>query len=252
LGAQIIFEQVSLQATVGTDSILRHLSFSLNAGSCVAIVGPSGAGKTSLLRLLNRLIEPSSGQIWFEDKALSTWPVIPLRQKIGLVLQESNLLNMKVADALSYPLLLQGMSPDQAMRQVQPWLERLKIPSDWLHKTELELSLGQRQRVALARALLNSPTVLLLDEPTSSQDFGYAQWLMGYLKTLAQETQMTILMVNHQLDLLENWATHALYLEAGQIQQIISPPQAIPWQPIRQAIIDFNQSHAQEWGQDDL
>ncbi len=107
--AQLHLDRVSLSASVGSRYLLKNISFVADAGDRICLIGPSGAGKTSLLRLLNRLSEPSEGTIYLESKDYRTIPVIQLRQQIPLVQQESKLLGMIVKDALAYPLVLKGI-----------------------------------------------------------------------------------------------------------------------------------------------
>ncbi|NEQ30103.1 MAG: ATP-binding cassette domain-containing protein [Leptolyngbya sp. SIO4C5] len=243
--AQLRFEQVSLQATVGQAEILQDLSFSVEAGELVGLVGPSGAGKTSLLRLINRLSDPSQGRIFWEGQDLRQLPVIALRQQIMLVAQEPKLLDMTVEETLWYPLRLRHLARSQAESRIQTWLERLQIPSDWLSRSELELSVGQRQRVAIARALVTEPKILLLDEPTSALDAGNGMRLMNLLQRLAQQ-QTTILIANHQLDLLQPVCSRILHLEQGKIVQDL-PHAAIDWPQLRQAIVQAQQQEEDEW-----
>jgi D-methionine transport system ATP-binding protein len=246
VGAQIEFHQVSLQAPVGLNLILKDLSFTVEKGSLVVLVGVSGAGKTSLLRLLNRLVDPSQGRILWEGQDLKTLPVIRLRQQMALVLQESKLLGMTVEEALCYPNQLRGQSLAEAKRAMQPWLASFSIPNDWLGRREVELSLGQRQRVAIARALVTDPQVLLLDEPTAAQDIGYATQLLQQLVTLSQTQGMTVIMANHQLDLLQSIATQVLHLHQGTLLSN-TPATQVNWQALRQKIIEANEQTLDEW-----
>jgi D-methionine transport system ATP-binding protein len=200
-------------------TLLDDISFNVNKGDIVGIVGASGAGKTTLLRLLNRLINPTKGDIYFQGQNISTIAPIPLRQQIVLVLQESKLLGMTVQQALSYPLTLQKLPPTEIKTRLSTWIERLKIPSDWLELTELQLSVGQRQWVALARALIMQPTVLLLDEPTSALDVGKSEYLLQIFTKLSEENNTTILMVNHQLELVRKFAKKVIYLHQGQLKK---------------------------------
>ena len=228
------FVYVSLRAGVGIGLLLDRVSFAIAPKTRLAIVGPSGAGKTSLLRLMNRLSEPTSGHITYRQQPLSQYPVATLRRQIGLVMQDSKLLGQSVEDALCYPACLQKLDPAKARRALQPWLEQLKIPQDWLGRQELDLSMGQRQRVAIARTLITQPDILLLDEPTSAQDMGYAQHLLTYLAS--PENISTVVMVNHQLDFLADWATHVLYLHQGK-KISYQPVNQVDWLALKQDII---------------
>lgn len=228
------FVDVSLRANVGIGVLLDRVSFAIAPQSRVAVVGPSGAGKTSLLRLINRLSDPTSGVIRYRQRPLPSYGVVQLRQRIGLVLQEPSLLGQSVEAALCYPAQLRGRDVATARRNLQPWLEQLKIPQDWLSRQATELSVGQRQRVAIARTLSTEPDVVLLDEPTAAQDMGYAEHLLTHL-THIQPTS-AIVMVNHQLDLMKTWATHVLELNQGKLSGYQSVDKT-DWDALRSRMI---------------
>ncbi len=229
--------------------LLKQVSFSVQQGDRVAIVGPSGAGKTSLLRLLNRLNEPASGSIYLQGQDIRQIPVRQLRQQVALVLQESKLLGMTVQEALAYPLKLQGMADSTIKQRLGVWIDRLHLPSEWLERTETQLSVGQRQLVAIVRALVSQPQILLLDEPTSALDAGRSHALLQVLQSLSQENQMTILMVNHQLDLTQQFCDRLLYLHQGQLTQDL-PARAVNWVDLRQTLIQAEAEAAREWDDD--
>jgi D-methionine transport system ATP-binding protein len=238
-------EQVSFTAPISSAPLLHDISFQVNRGDRVAIVGASGAGKTTLLRLLNRLHEPTSGAIYLEGKPLRQVRTIDLRRQVVLVPQESKLLGMTVQQAIAYPLVLQQLRPQEIRQRLESWRSRLPIPDDWLDRQELQLSLGQRQWVAIARALVMQPQVLLLDEPTSALDVGNAHHLIDLLIQLAQETQMTILMVNHQLDLAQKFACQVLYLQQGKLLEDTPAPQ-VDWLDLKEKLIQLESSTA-DW-----
>jgi D-methionine transport system ATP-binding protein len=240
-------EQVNLSASVGSQYLLKGISFEVFKGDRVAIVGPSGAGKTSLLRLLNRLSEPTSGSIYLENQEYRQIPVIQLRQQVPLVLQESKLLGMTVREALEYPLVLRGLPRSQIQQRLSYSIEQLHIPEDWLGKTELQLSVGQRQLVAIARALVIQPKILLLDEPTSALDAGRAFRLLEVLTQVATTSQTTILMVNHQLELAQQFCTRVLYLQDGQLVQDVPNSNQMDWQKLRETLIQAETTAAEEW-----
>ncbi len=245
--AQLRLEQVSLSASVGSQHLLKDISFEVFAGDRVAIIGPSGAGKTSLLRLLNRLNEPNTGSIYLEEQDYRQIPAIQLRQQVTLVLQESKLLEMTVRDALQYPLILRDLPRTQIQQRVTYWMDRLHLPEDWLGKTELQLSVGQRQLVAIARALVIQPKILLLDEPTSALDAGRAFHLIEVLIELANSSQTTILMVNHQLELAQQFCTRVLYLQDGRLIQNLPNSSQMDWKKLRETLLQAEAKAAQEW-----
>lgn len=210
------------------------------------MIGPSGAGKTSLLRLLNRLSEPTSGSIYLENQDYRQIPAIQLRRQVMLVPQEPKLLGMTVQQALAYPLTLQKLPPSQIQERLETYREQLHIPAEWLERTELELSVGQRQLVAIARALVIQPKILLLDEPTSALDAGIASHVLGVLADIAQKSEMAVLMVNHQLDMAQLFCTRVLYLQAGQLQQD-APIAQVDWKQLRENLVQAEAQAAQDW-----
>lgn len=248
--AKLRLEQVSLYTSLPGNQqgypILQDISFEVFEGDRFAIVGPSGAGKTYLLRLLNRLCEPTSGKIYLDNQDYHQIPVLQLRTSITLVPQESKLLGMTVKEALAYPLVLRGLPKQTIQQRVSNWIEQLHIPDDWLGRTEVQLSAGQRQLVAIARALVIQPQILLLDEPTSALDAGTASRVMAILIQLAQSHQTTILMVNHQLEMAEMFCTRLLHLMQGRLLANQSASN-VDWAKLRESLIQAEVQEAEEW-----
>lgn len=226
--------------------ILEDISFQVLPGDRITIVGNSGAGKTSLLRLINRLTEPTSGKIYLQNQEYQKIPVIKLRQQVTLVQQESKLLGMTVGEALAYPLVLRGWSQQKIQERVSDWREKLLIPEQWLGRTEVQLSAGERQLIAIARALVIQPQILLLDEPNSTLDVGKSWHLMNILTQLSQTLKTTILMVNHQLDLAQEFSTRLLHLQQGQLLANY-PTDQINWESLKNSLIAAEHQAAEEW-----
>lgn len=248
--AKIRLEQVDLSAKLRPQlqgyPILQDISFEVFPGDRLAIVGPSGAGKTSLLRLINRLSEPTRGKIYLDNQEYSQISPVQLRQEITLVLQESKLLGMTVQQALAYPLVLRGLPPDTIQQRIAHCIAQLHIPEEWLLRTELQLSTGQRQLVAIARAIVIQPQVLLLDEPTSALDVGTAANVIQVLTQLTQTHRTAILMVNNQLDFTQMFCNRLLYLQQGQLitNQTASE---IDWLNLRESLMQAETQAAAEW-----
>ncbi|MBK1987171.1 ATP-binding cassette domain-containing protein [Sphaerospermopsis aphanizomenoides BCCUSP55] len=230
--------------------ILQDISFEVFPGDRITIVGTAGAGKTSLLRLINRLNEPTSGKIYLENQEYHQIPVIKLRQEVTLVQQESKLLGMTVREALAYPLVLRGWSKQKIQEQVGYWQEKLQIPDEWLARTEVQLSAGQKQLVAIARALVIQPKILLLDEPIAALDPGKASRLMYILCELTQAPEQpfktAILMVNHQLDLIQEFCNRLLHLQQGQILAN-QPASQINWHELKASLTQAEHQASEEW-----
>jgi D-methionine transport system ATP-binding protein len=249
--ALLRLEQVSLKTVAshgvnGPPPLLQDISCAIVPGEFVALIGPSGAGKTSLLRLINRLSELSSGSIYLSGQEIRQIPVLQLRQQAVLVAQESRLLGMTVQDALTYPLTLRGLSPQEIRQRIATWTEQLHVPQEWMTHTELQLSVGQRQLVAIARALITQPKLLLLDEPTSALDAGRASHVMGVLRDLITQQQTTILMVNHQLELAKEFCSRVLYLQQGHLLHDFPAAQA-DWDHLRKTLIEAEKQQAADW-----
>ncbi len=239
-------EQVSLAAPVGAQYLLKDISCSVFPGDRLCIVGPSGAGKTSLLRLLNRISEPSNGTIYLENQEYQQIPVIQLRRQVMLVPQEPKLLGMTVKEALSYPLVLQGERQQVIQQRLVTNIELLRVPEDWLHRTEVQLSVGQRQLVAIARALVIQPKILLLDEPTAALDAGRAAYVLQVLTKLCESGNTTVVMVNHQLDFAQNFSTRVLYLQDGRLMQDEAAAN-LDWENLRDRLIQADAQATEEW-----
>ena len=234
-------ERVSLQA-MGS-YLLQDISLTIQSGEIIGLVGASGSGKTSLLRLLNNLVSPSRGKISLDKQPYELYSAVELRRRLVLVPQEPKLLGMTVMEAIGYPLKLQAAS---GKTQIDTWVDRLRIPTEWLSKTELQLSLGQRQLVSIARALIVQPQILLLDEPTSALDVGIANHLLKVLKQLNQEQNLTIIIVNHQLELIQDFCDRLLLLERGiLLQDTLATPSN--WQAVSQQICRLQSEEAKEW-----
>lgn len=226
--------------------ILTDISLVVNRGERIGIIGPSGAGKTSLLRLLNRLAEPTGGIVYLDNRDYRKIPVFDLRRAVVLVLQEPKLLGMTVREALAYPLVLQKLPKNVIAQRVERIREVCHIPNEWLERLELQLSVGQRQLVAIARGLVMEPKVLLLDEPTSALDAGTAIHILNVLVDLAENNRMTIFMVNHQLDMAERFCHRVLYLQEGRLLEDISANQ-MDWQELRERLVEAKSQASQDW-----
>lgn len=242
----IRLERVGLKAGLGDSSLLSDVSFKVFQGDRLSLIGQSGAGKTSLLRLLNRLSEATQGSIFFGNQEIRHIPIISLRQQITLVQQESKLLGMTVRQALAYPLVLRSIPQPAIEQRISLWTERMHIPQDWLGRLEIQLSVGQRQWVAIARALIIQPKVLLLDEPTSALDAGRADYLLKLLIELSQTQQTTIFMVNHQLNLAQQFCDRVLHLQQGRLVQDLSCAQ-MNWAELQENLIQSEIQESQEW-----
>jgi D-methionine transport system ATP-binding protein len=226
----IATDRISYQTKFRT--LLMDISVAIAQGSKTALIGATGSGKTTFLRLLNRLTDPSAGTIFLNGKNIQEIPIQTLRRRVMLVPQEPSLLGMTVTEAIAYPLKLQNLTESEINARSQKWFEKLQIDRKLLNRSELELSLGQRQWIAITRALVMEPEILLLDEPTSALDRGLSHLLLDTLTELTQLPQsVTVVMINHQLDLVQPWCDRLICLHKGQLVQD-SEASLVNWQEI--------------------
>ena len=243
--SQLYLEKVSLTAPVSSPYLLKNISFAVEKGARVAIVGASGAGKTSLLRLLNKLSSPTSGYIYLDNQEYCKIPIVQLRKEVTMVLQESKLLGMPVVEAIAYPLKLRGLKQAEIEQRCEHWIQQLNIPESWLSMSELQLSMGQRQLVAIARAAVIKPKILLLDEPTSALDIGNANRVIQVLAKYA-ESGVTVIIATTQTHLAQQFCQKLVYLEQGVLIED-SPNSKVDWVELHHHIIQTQAQETKEW-----
>lgn len=213
--AILAFDQVTF--TDKDHTILKEISFSIDQGDFVTIVGPSGGGKSTLLKLASYLISPSSGTIHFQGKPLDRFNPITLRQEISYCFQTPYLFGKTVEDNLLFPFSLRKKTLDKSL--VEQWLERFQMDASYVNKDITKLSGGEKQRLALIRQLLFEPKVLLLDEVTSALDAQNAALVEEVIRSLNQEG-MTILWVTHNDEQSKRDATKRLTIVEGQLKSL--------------------------------
>lgn len=202
----------------GGRRVLAGVTIALAKGGFTALIGPSGAGKTSLLRLLNRLDDPVSGVVRFLGRPIVDFPVRELRRRVGFVFQTPAMFPGTVADNLAVVPTLGGKAEGaHTSVRTADVLRLAELGADFGDRIAADLSGGEKQRVALARALMTGPEVLLLDEPTAALDPEVAEHLMHTLRQLRESTGLTIVMVTHRLSEARYASTHAVMLEAGRV-----------------------------------
>ncbi len=206
---------------------LLDVNASVESGDVISIIGPSGTGKSTLLRCLNRLEEPSSGRVILdgEEVTASGYDVTLLRRKMGMVFQSFNLFaNLNaVENVCAAPMKLLGVPHDQAHTQALELLERVGM-ADKAESFPDELSGGQQQRVAIARAIAMKPKILLLDEPTSALDPTMVNEVLGVIRSLARDG-MTMMIVTHEMRFAREVSNRVFYLDEGGIYEQGTPEQ---------------------------
>jgi phosphonate transport system ATP-binding protein len=213
--------------STGTRAIDK-VSFEVKKGEFLAVIGLSGSGKSTLLRCINRLVTPTSGEIWLGEMNITKAnrsELRTIRRQIAMVFQQFNLVKRSsvitnvLAGRLGYnnPLLsLINYFPPSDINHALDALKRVGIAEKAYNRAD-ELSGGQQQRVGIARALMQSPTIILADEPVASLDPVLAHSILGYLEQLNKQDGITVLCSLHHLDLVQRYATHIIGLRDGKL-----------------------------------
>lgn len=214
-----LIEVKNLSKSFGDSLILNDVSLSIEKGEIVSIIGPSGGGKTTLLRCLNLLIEPDSGQVIFNGQELTSASadLNKVRMEIGMVFQNFNLFNHKsvMQNMILAPMKLLKMKKEEAILKAEEFLKSVGM-IDYKDRRVEVLSGGQKQRVAIARSLMMNPSVILFDEPTSALDPKMTKEVLDVISKLAK-TGLTMVIVSHEIEFVEQISTRIIKVEEGKI-----------------------------------
>lgn len=202
----------------GIIRLLDSVSLSARAGEITTIIGPSGGGKSTLIRLINRLADPDEGTIEVGGTDIASLDPLQLRRMVALVPQKPFMFEGTVLDNLQMPFRYRQTAPPGAeCTEVLQVLFLAKLEEELLERNARSLSIGQQQRVGIARALITKPQVILLDEPTSALDRRTSDELAATLREICHGNNISMIMVTHDLRLTGKVADHCFYLEAGRI-----------------------------------
>lgn len=220
-----MIEVKNLQKSFGDHVVLNGIDQKIEKGEKVVVIGPSGSGKSTFLRCLNRLEEPTGGEIWFEGNNITdpSCSIDKLRQKMGMVFQQFNLFpHLTVMQNLTLaPTKLGLMNQGEADKKAKELLERVGLPEKADTYPNM-LSGGQKQRIAIARALVMNPDVMLFDEPTSALDPEMVGEVLSLMKELAMEG-MTMVVVTHEMGFAKEVATRVLFIDDGKVKEENNP-----------------------------
>jgi putative ABC transport system ATP-binding protein len=197
-------------------TILTDVTVDIERGGALTLVGPSGSGKSSLLRCLNRLEEPTGGTVRFDGRAITDWDPRELRRRAALVLQTPVMFEGTVRDNLG--IRAAGVSLDLSESRLRETLAEVGLDAGLLDREAATLSGGEKQRVTIARALLREPQALLLDEPTSALDPPNATLVVETVCRLRATRRLTIVVVTHSPELVRLLGGALLYLVKGRVQ----------------------------------
>lgn len=220
---------VNVQKYFGSKQVLQHLSFTVSAGEFFVLVGASGSGKTTTLRLVNELLTPTAGEIYFNDALIKTYDVRALRLQMGYVLQQIALFpNMTVAQNVALIPSLQK----QNKRKLAPLVDRLLTdvdldPQRYRDRMPNELSGGEQQRVGILRAFASQPKIVLMDEPFSALDPISRTQLQRLVRDIHQQLHSTIMFVTHDMDEALQLGDRIGVMRDGQLLQVGTPEEIV-------------------------
>lgn len=212
-----ILELKSVSFEVDGRKILKNISFDIKKGEFITLTGPSGSGKSTLLKIIGHLINPTSGNIIYENKNITEYNPTDYRKNVSYFFQNAVLFDETVYDNLAFPARIREEDFDK--NHAIEGLNTVQLPENYLDKSIHELSGGERQRIALVRNLMYSPNVLLMDEVTSSLDKENKEIILAFIKRLNQEQNMTILWITHDTEEI-NESNRLIQLKDGKMEDV--------------------------------
>ncbi len=222
-GPAIEFRDVSFQYASGL-ALLKGLNLSVARGETLVLLGRSGSGKTTALKLINHLLSPTGGQVRVEGVATSQWDVIRLRRSIGYVIQEAGLFpHFTVAKNIALVPSLEKWDEARTTARVAEMLKLVGLDQELAGRYPRELSGGQRQRVGVARALAADPPILLMDEPFGALDPLTRAELQREFAELQRRLRKTVVFVTHDLHEALFLADRVALMEAGELEAVLTP-----------------------------
>ena len=203
----------------GNREVLKDISFTVNKSEVVSIIGPSGGGKSTLLRCINLLEEINGGDIFYKGKSIQhkEMDLGEFRSKVGMVFQQFNLFNNLnvIENCILGPMNVLKISKNEALETARKYLEKVGM-SDFAYAKVTRLSGGQKQRVAIARALCMNPDVILFDEPTSALDPEMVGEVLKVMTELAKEG-LTMIVVTHEMEFAREVSNKIVFMDGGHI-----------------------------------
>ena len=241
-----------LHKTYGDAEVIKGISFEVQEREVVVIIGPSGTGKSTMLRCINLLTRPDKGRIWLEEQEITAphTDINKIRQRIGMVFQDFNLFNHLTAlgnVTIGLTKVL-GLNKQEAEEKARWELERVGL-SDKADLYPAQLSGGQKQRVAIARALGMDPHVMLFDEPTSALDPELIGEVLAVMQKLAREG-MTMLVVTHEMGFAREVSDRIIFMEHGVIVED-GPPKQLFYTPKHNRTREFLWKITELYGKDE-
>lgn len=217
-------EYINISKKYNYANILDDFNLSIKKGEFLTILGTSGSGKTTILKMVNGLIEPNNGILKIDGEDISDKDLIELRRSIGYAIQGSVLFpHLSVFDNVSYVLNLLKIEKNEMKTIVENLLKLVELDDSFSERFPNELSGGQQQRVSIARALAASPNIILMDEPFGAVDGITRLHLQQMIKEIHKKTNVTILFVTHDINEAFTLGTKVLIMDKGNIEQYDTP-----------------------------
>ncbi|MDK2897692.1 MAG: osmoprotectant transport system ATP-binding protein [Candidatus Atribacteria bacterium] len=218
---------------------LQDVFLKVNQGEFFCLIGPSGCGKTTLLKTVNRLIQPTTGKILVKGKEIEKWNPIELRRNIGYVIQQIGLFpHLTVEENIAYVLRTLGQKKEQRKQRAKTLIQLVGMDISYLKRLPKELSGGQQQRVGVARALAADPEIILMDEPFGALDQITREQLQDELFSLQKKLKKTIFFVTHDLREAVKLADRIGVMKQGVVHQVGSPNELL-FSPKDQFVEEF-------------
>ncbi|MBW9158244.1 ATP-binding cassette domain-containing protein [Clostridium sp. FP2] len=215
----IKFENVEKSYKNGI-KVIDNLNFTIHSEEFITLIGKSGCGKTTMLKLINGLIKPDSGKIFISGKEINQWDIIQLRRSIGYVIQQIGLFpHMSIEDNIGYVLNIKKVSKEERVKKASELIELVGLSSEYLKKYPRELSGGQNQRVGVARALASNPEIILMDEPFGAVDDITRRVLQEEILKLNEKLKKTVVFVTHDIDEAFRLGSRIVLFDKGKIVQ---------------------------------
>ncbi|WP_019318993.1 betaine/proline/choline family ABC transporter ATP-binding protein [Streptococcus mutans] len=219
-----VIEFKEVNKIYGDNVAVKHINLKIMAGEFVCLIGTSGSGKTTILRMINRMLKPSNGKIFIKGEEISDLNPVQLRRKIGYVIQNIGLMpHMTIYENITLVPKLLKWSEDKKKAKAKELIKLVELPEDFLDRYPYELSGGQQQRIGVVRALAADQDIILMDEPFGALDPITREGLQDLVKSLQEKTGKTIVLVTHDMDEALKLATKIVVMDKGHMVQQANP-----------------------------
>ena len=252
--AAIQFKHV--QKRFGDDLVIPDLSFTISQGEFITILGTSGSGKTTTLKMVNGLLQPSAGEITIDGRPLSELDLVQLRRHMGYVVQQIGLFpHMTIAQNIAVVAQLLHWNKEQTSQRVRELLQLVQLnPREYATRYPSQLSGGQQQRVGVARALVANPPYVLFDEPFGALDALTREELQHEIKRIHESlADKTFMFVTHDINEALYLGSRVMVMHEGRIEQFATPAEIVrqPATPFVKKLLGIVRQNQELWGQQD-